>query len=231
MPFDAATYISRLRSRLDESTAVFWSDEELMAWINEAAKDIARRTEALRTTDTIAVTIPATVYYNLPADVVRVHRVEFTMDDSTQIYRLQPINVPNADSIGWMNQDATGIPEYFFTWGFSGTLGTPQLYVYPKPSMAGELKVWYYRLPVAADTGDDLIEIPEGWDDVALEYAEYRALLKDGNPRFQIAKQDYESKLNDMYNLTRDLHDSPSYVVPYGLGGTGGPFDDGDWMW
>ena len=231
MPQDVATYITQLRSRLDEPTEVFWSDTELMTWLNEAAKDIARRTESLRTTDTVTVTVPATVYYNMPADVVRVHRVEFTMDDSNQIYRLQPINVPNADSIGWMNQDAEGIPEYFFTWGFSGTLGTPQLYIYPKPSMAGELKIWYYRLPTAATDPANNIEVPEGWEDVVLEYAEYRALLKDGNPRFEICKSEYESKLNDMYNLTRDLHDSPTHIVPYGIGGGGGPWDDLDWMW
>lgn len=218
-----------VRSRLDEASAVYWSEEELTRWLNEGCRDIARRTEALRDQDSVTVTVPATVYYNLPTDVIRVHRVEYTMTGSNQIYRLQPINVPTADSIGWMNQDTEGIPEYFFTWGFSGG-GNPNLYIYPKPAQAGELTIWYYRLPVAVVAGADELEVPSGWEDVVYEYCEYKAKLKDGNQNWQIAKQEYESKLEDMYNLTRDLHDSPTHIVPYGAGGYGDPWTD-DMTW
>ncbi len=208
------TAIAAVRSRLDEATAVYWSDDEITTWINEGCRDLARRTESLRDTASIAVTMPSAISYNLPDDCIRVTKVQYKRTGDTYQYDLNPTRVSSAEAQSWNNEDSSGTPQLYFTWGFAGTLGTPQLYVRPKASSAGTITVYYYRTPVAVSSGGDSLEIPIGWEDVIYEYCEYKARLKAGDERWRNAKEEYESKLVDFYEVTRDMVDQPTYIGP-----------------
>ena len=50
-----STYLTNIRAKLDEVTSGQWTDAEIRSWINEGAKDIARRTETLQATALINV--------------------------------------------------------------------------------------------------------------------------------------------------------------------------------
>ena len=209
-----------VRGRLDDQA--YSTDDDLDSWINEACRDVARSTLSLRDTTTISVTLPSTSTYTLPTDCIQVHNVEFVRTGENQIHPLDPTRITPAEAMGWTNQDASGIPQLYFTWGFTGSA---QLYVWPKSSDAGTLTVWYYRLPATASTPTAELEIPNGWDDLVYDYCEYRARLRDGDARWRDIKEQYQAKLMDHFNVTRDMHDQPNYISTGTSGGNWWEFD------
>lgn len=193
-----------VRSRLDEASAGQWTDRELLRWINEALRDVCRRSEVLQT----FCEIPAVVNqqeYTLPDDTVRVYRVEWRPEASTQVYPVTYKDFNNMDSIWVASQETTvGYPMLYTMWGYPPTL---KIVLYPKPAMGGIVRVQYYKLPaqLALDgtDADTTIELPTGWEDLIALYCEYVAFRKDADPRWTESKQLYEESLGDMMDLTR----------------------------
>lgn len=211
------TFIVDIRNRLDESAARQWTDAQIRAWVNEATKDIARKTEALEDRATIAAVIsPVTAEYALAASTIRVHRVEFKATANNLTIPLDYADVKNMDGFGWSQRTLAQNQPYAYTiWGSGATL---KLVVHPAPSAAGNFTVWYYRLPVelAEDGSDDSdpVELPAAWDDILLDYVEYRALRKDRDPRWVEAKALYDENLSTMYDNTRRWADEAGAIMP-----------------
>lgn len=212
-----ATFRTRIRDRLDEASARFWTDAQLNTWINEAAEDIARRTETIQDYDDLSV-LAGTREYTLDDDVLRVYRAEYIPTGQSERYPLEYRAMNAMDAI-WQNQQAisAGVPSYYTIWGFSPA---NKIVLYPTPSLAGTLKTYVYRLPTPTTTDGNTIEVPSGWDSLVIDYAEYSALRKDRDPRWQEAKQLYEEHLADMYDMTRQWTDQLGVItpsVPHGL--------------
>lgn len=210
-----ATFVERLREdRLDEATADQWADEELRRLLNEGAADIARKTECLQDRTAIAG-IVGTSEYTVPASAIRVFRVEFT-PTSERTRALEYVDVKNMDGFGWEQRDRTqSYPDIYTVWGSGRTL---KLIAFPAPGGAGSFTVWYYRLPtdlaVDGTAGSSHLEIPQGWDDIVLDYAEYRALRKDRDPRWTEAKAIYDENLSTMFDNTRRWVESSGMISP-----------------
>lgn len=203
-----------VRERLDEATEHQWNDDELRRLINEGAKDIARKTESLLDRDDITA-VAGTQEYTMSTDTIRVNRVEWRPDGDDQVYPLEYRDFNNADGVWWTGQIQTeGTPVIYTMWGFPPSL---KLIAYPTPSVAGVFKVYYYRLPVelAVDGSDSgtTVEIPEGWDDVVADYAEFRALRKDRDPEWQTAKAIYDEHVLDLNATSRRWTDQAGMIV------------------
>lgn len=212
-----AQLLTRIRDRLDEATATMWSDDQLRTWINEGARDLARRTETLLDRDTIPV-IAGTREYSVPTDVLKINRAEYYVSATDSIYPLEYRQFNAMDAV-WHTQQAinSGTPIYFTTWGFPPNA---KVILYPTPSVAGTLRLFVYRLPaeLATSTSADAnttVEVPAGWDDLVIDYVEYTALRRDRDPRWQEAKQLYEERINDFWNLSRELSDQGGVITPY----------------
>ena len=205
MPATLTNLLADTRNRLDEQTANFWQDSELTTWINEALRDIARRTETILSFNTTVNVVAGTGKYALPADVIRVHRVEFVPTGQNQVYPLEPRTYGEMDQVWGIQQNRQqSYPSYFVLWGFSPSI---TMQVWPVPSQAGNFNIFYYRLPVALAAGGDTAEIPEGWQDLVPLYVEAVAKRKDRDPTWKDAKQVYEDSLTYMINVTQQLHD------------------------
>lgn len=210
------TLLADARTRLDEATARQWTDPQIRSWVNEAAKDIARKTETLQDRQTIAAVI-GTSEYSLATNCIRVHRVEFKQTAGAQTRELSYVDVRSLDQVGWTDRSHTDSQPFYYTiWG-SGT--TLKLVTFPAPSVAGNFTVYYYRLPVElveVDGSQDgsTVEIPEAWNDIALDYIEYRALRRDRDPRWVEAKGIYDENLATMYDNTRRWADESGMIVP-----------------
>lgn len=221
MPRTQAQLLDNLRSRIDEPSARLISDEELRRWINEGAIDICRRAEVLEDSSTIAG-VAGTLSYTLPTDMTRAHLVEWseTGDDST--YTLEYRDFASMDEIWGRHKEITeNLPTFWTVWGF---VPTAQLIVYPAPHVAGTFTVYYYRLPTRlteTDPGQPAsnVEVPEGWEDLIVDYGEYHALRKDSNNRWQEAKAIYDEKLAEMIALTRRHSDQAGTFVHSTAGG------------
>jgi hypothetical protein len=216
-----------------------FTDTEITDWINDGLRDVARRAEVLLTVDqTIQVPafIPTTLsqipLYSLnlgslsaysDTDIVRINRIEFVpVNQTNQIYVLSASTQNEMDQIwGTYQQNTSTYPRWYVTRGYPGGTGRNAftLQVYPCPSQAGTLNIFYYRLPIrisdpVADPSQYQItlDIPEGWDDMVVEYAVVQGLKKERDPEWKDRKQEYEEKLADMVDVTRKFHDQQSYI-------------------
>lgn len=212
--------VENVRSMLDEYSEANILESDIYRWINEACKDIARQTETLQSfTDTALVS--GTQQYTAPTDTVRIHRVE-VIDADDKSWNLEYRDFNNMDSVWWSTQlTVQGRPLIFTTWGFPPSL---KIILYPTPDLTGAtLRVYYYRLPasLALDGSDinDTLEVPSGWEELVVDFVEYRALRKNRDPRWQEAKALYDEKLNSMYNTTRRWSDQAGMITTPSGGG------------
>jgi hypothetical protein len=195
---------SQVRELLDEPSPQFWSNPNLTDWINEGCADIARRVEWKRQTANIAVTA-GTSNYTAPVDVYRIYRIEFAPTGSQNIYTIEFRGYMEMDQIWGINQQwPASYPLYYTLWKVPPTM---TIILYPVPAQAGQLNVYYYQLTTAAVNPGDNIDCLTGWEDIVYDYAVYRALRKDADPRWQEFKSTYEDKLTMMITSTRTFQD------------------------
>ena len=220
----AQTYV---RSLLDEPNTQFWSQAELANWINEGCADAARRVEWKRTTAFVATTA-LTQTYVMPTDVYRIYRCEWVPNPNTgQVtYTVEFRGYMEMDQIWGINQQwPASYPLYYTLWKVPPAMN---MIIYPVPSQAGTLNVYYYQQITPAVAPTDPIDALEGWEDVIYDYAAYRALRKDADPRWQEFKATYEDKLTAQLNATRTFQDQagtfttgqaalPAWLVSDGL--------------
>lgn len=205
--------MENVRARLDEASAIFWTDTDLRRWINETVRDMARRTESLRgkydqtVVSGTATYTPAFTSTTIP---YRLNRVEFIPTGQTTIYPLEYRDPNSADEVwGIMQAQEQGIPAIWTSWGAPPSLS---IQLFPTPSQAGTLRIWYYRQPaaIALDGSDDTdtVDIVEGWEDVLVDGVEWKALRRDSDQRWTEAKQLYEQSLEAMMESTLRFTDA-----------------------
>lgn len=216
-----------LRDSLNEQHARAWTDNYLDRLIYEGCKDLARATEYLETTVDLDVTV-AEQQPLLPSDIIRVYMIQWQDDGSDFWATLEYRDFNNSEAVSWLNTSATGFPYMMTMWGAVPNL---KALLYPAPASAGTLRVHYYRLPIdprtqTTDDDDDpvpilpdtvTLELPEGWDDTVRLYAEYQALRRDRDPRWQEAKALYDEELGKLYDLTRRHTDQSGQFIGRGF--------------
>lgn len=219
MPITQAGAIAAVRSRIDEPNSVYWDDSDLRRWINEIALDMARRTESLRGTydqPALASVHSYTPAFTSTTNVYRIYRVEYIATNDKQIRSLEYRDPNAADEIWGLSQQQTkGIPAIWTSWGAPPALN---IQVYPSPSSAGTLRLWYYRLPtqLAISTINDAnsnVDIVAGWEDVLIDGVEYKAKRRDGDPTWTEAKQEYEQHLEAMMDATLRFTDANAQIT------------------
>jgi hypothetical protein len=206
----------------------FWSQSEIDTWLNEGCRDIARRAESLLIFDTSISAMPGTARYALPAQVIRVHRVEFQPVGSNLVYPLKATTYDEIDPIKGINPLLqSSYPYYYFMWGYPPNL---TMQVYPVPAQQGTLSLFYYKLPTPMVNAGDVCDLPNGWEDLAVTYAEYRARRKNRDPMWPDVKNEYEQKVVEHIDVTRQWHDQQRHIiVNSGLGIPSWLYEP-DWM-
>lgn len=209
--------ITNIRSQLDELGTQFigyWNNNEIRAWVNDAVRDIARRTETILTFNSSLPAVAGQAKYNLPADVIRVHRIEFVPTGSTQVYPVVASTYDELDQVWGINQlQQSSYPCNYACWGPPGSM---TIQFFPVPAASGTFNLFYYAMPVnlAVDGSQDsaVLNIPAGWDDLVVNYVTYRALMKSKSQEYQLFKALYDETLNYLMNVTRQAHDNGRYV-------------------
>lgn len=223
---------NRLRAILDEPVAAQWQQDNIRRWFNDGLRDLARTTRHYKSTATVPLTVDV-AEYTMAEDILAIEHAYY--DDG--VSRMRPLIARHWESMdqvwgSWQDRTAAW-PTWFTTWGNSPAL---KLRVYPVPSQTGHnLRLLTAVLPtemplVGADT--DNVDVPAGWVDLIVDYAEYLALRRDGNPRWEAAHQAYVAKRNDMIHsndymaVNRELVPDPvaGYVPAWHL-------DDDDYGW
>jgi len=216
-----AQLITRVREgRLDEplTSGSQWTPANMLAYINEAIKDIARVTRHFKTQVTVPVSANVNTYI-LVASILEIELVYFIPTaDTTRVIPLRGAHMEALDQQWGEHQNiSSGYPAIYTVYGSSPTL---EMRLYPVPSMAGALRIHCAVFPAELTTDADTLAIPAGWEDVVEEYVEYMALRKDRDQRFQVAFGMYQQKLealvdHDYINSNREvIHDAWSGGIP-----------------
>lgn len=219
MSITQAEAMQQVRTRLDEQSSVYWTDQDLRIWINEIARDLARRTESLRglySQAVVAGTRSYTPIWTSTTQPYRVYRVEYVPTGQTTNYPLEYRDPNAADAIWGLSQQQTvGVPAIWTSWGAPPSLS---IQVYPTPGTAGTLNIWYYRLPTMLATGDtsdqnEDVDMVDGWEDVLIDGVEYKAKRRDGDEDWKNAKQEYEQHIEAMMEATLRFTDQAGAVT------------------
>lgn len=198
MSVTQAQALTRIREQIDEPTAAQWSDDSIRRWINEAVKDIARRTKCFRDSGTFTTTA-GTTDYTITTKLVQITHVNYLADGWPYVRPLTYIDVPTKDSFGWV---AATWPQFYALWGQPGNI---TMILNPAPPSTGDtVTYYYYKVPTdlaTSSTADasTALSIPEGWDDLIYLYAEYSARRRDQEGQLWVeAKQLYEQGLAEL---------------------------------
>lgn len=112
-----------------EADAVFWTEAQLYAWIDEAVKRFARKHAAFVVHDTTVTTLAGAADYNLPTD----HLVTFQADLNGKYLRARNIQEMDSLDATWPSA-AAGVPQAFL----EDKQGLVKITLYPPPNVANE---------------------------------------------------------------------------------------------
>jgi hypothetical protein len=204
MTVSLGTARANVRSLIDETNSQFWTNLELDNWINEGCYDAARRGEWKRAKASIVVTAN-TQTYTAPVDVYRIYRIEFVPTASDVTYTLEFRGYMEMDQVWGINQQwPASYPLYYTLWKVPPAMN---IIVYPVPAQAGNFFVYYYQTVTTALVDGDAIDMLQGWEDMIYDFAAYRALRKDADPRWKEFKDTYEDKMTMFITSTRQFQD------------------------
>lgn len=177
----AQTIIDRVRYDLNETTASFWTDAELVYWINEAVWEIANRTQCLETGVSNIVVKNNTRSYPIVdtsgVSYMAVIKVEYDIGlsgatlDQTQIYDLDLAPFKN---LRYAKEKEFGNPKVF-------AVNNNTLYIWPIPrtdQSGNTLYLYRSLLPTGVTATTSAIETPAYFDNAILYYVEAKALFK-----------------------------------------------------
>ncbi len=211
-----ADTVTNIRSVIDEQTSIntFWDDSEIRVWINDAVREIARTTETILEFRADLISIPNVARYALPADVIRLHRIEYVPAGSNQTYFIELRTYDELDQVWGIQQTIqSSYPSYAAIWG---TPGRMTVQFYPVPAQGGVFNLYYYRMPGNLNTdGSDAnqqLQIPFGWDDLVVYYAEFRARRKAKDQTWQDAYEIFKDELEHLVDVTRSAHDNGRFM-------------------
>lgn len=152
---DIAAYV---RVLLAEPNALFFGDDEMDNWKEQACMDISSKALCYETSEPIAL-LDDTLEYAKPAGCLRVYACLF---ENKGLHRIHP------RQIGHASEMKSGPPEFYYD--FAGKLG-----FYPVCDEASEGKnvtILFSKLT------DDICNIPIEYRLYAILYVLYRALIK-----------------------------------------------------
>ena len=207
--------LTEVRDIIDEPIAAQFTDAMLTRWINEGARDLARATRHLKDSLTIP-TVAGSGSYALPANVLAVEHCYFHDNGSGRRFPMTPQHLESIDQVRGMNWDREGTPTYYTTQGFSQNL---TLTVFPTPILStDEWVLLIARLPTDPISPSSNVDAPTAWYDALADYAEFKALRRDRDPRWQEAYQLYGEKRDGLVN-NPDYHTANREMIPDGAAG------------
>ncbi len=219
-----AEAVQQIRDALREAAARQWPDDVLRRWINDAVRDMARVAEFSESISSFPTTAAVQQYdlSTLSPPPGRIHRVEYTQTgDGGIITPLEYEDYSNLDSVWGTSKGITqSRPWCWTTWGVAPAIA---FLLYPTPTLNGTVTFYYYSIPEKlADDGSaagSSLSIPDGWDDMVVNYVEYKALRRDRDARWQEAKSLYDEGMQHPMNLTSRHSDQEGRIVAGGFGG------------
>lgn len=208
-----AQILSAVRNQAYEQDADFWTDSEIYQYMWEAECEVAGIVGCSEGTDTSTTTVADTQEYSLPSDCLYVLRAIW---DQVKLKRIDLKDQDYLDGTLYGGTLTTGDPEHYYEFG-------NKLGLYPVPSSAKTLKLWYVKQPTQITVGSISFTIPLLFQHYIIDYVLYRMLLKDqDNDRAMIHKRLWDENVQkaiakwelmrekDRISIVRDTDEYPN---------------------
>lgn len=187
---DLGTLTEQTKQRVGVAGEAWFTNDHIRAWLNEGARDFARRTRCSSSIVTWS-TVANQQEYSLPSDFYQVDTLYVSSTD-------RPLTPTTIDIIVKRQLNATGIPwEYYIRGDYIG--------LYPKPSSVETARMLYFRTLQNMTGTDDTPDIPARFHDFLVPFAAMRALMMDEEEqRAVIHKAEYLENVDlALYALTQ----------------------------
>lgn len=186
----ANSVITEVRYKLNETSAVtpwFWTDTELLQWVDEGIKDLVARTHCLQGTATIVLSTNAMSYtWSGTSPYVAIEDRVFYLNHSSGKYKKLTRN----DKVIGKVFDA-GPPEYWYE-------HNNRIWIWPvavTPYSGSTVYVDYTAMPVGVISSTSPIETPAVYDAALVWYVAAQAKIKQGRyDEAQYFTQKYETE-------------------------------------
>lgn len=174
--------IDAVRSTLVEPVAGFWTDAELLAWVNRAELDFNNRTHILEGKATTG-TIAGEIEYPLPSNCLSVRLVLYndanTASGQTPNWvRVYPGNLEKLgqQAPNFLNtaDGALGAPRSYSIWGRN-------LMLYPPPDTTadGNITMYYKAKPIPISAASASLNLDDSFKDGLIAYVLWKAYEKE----------------------------------------------------
>jgi hypothetical protein len=182
-PYTLANCISKTRSLLAETTASFWTDVQLTYYINQAIRDIARKSGCIQHIDT-AVTVASTRLVAFTG--YKCHAVEYIPASGTRksLIKIDPLE------LGHNTLDGTA-PQFWYEDGMN-------IGIEPIPDAIYNLALYISDYPTDMTLNPDIPQILPAFQPLIVIYAAAMALYQD-------RKHQEASYLMSIYNNELDF--------------------------
>lgn len=164
----ASAIIINARYYLNEPTAVFWGDAELLIWLNQGTMDIVARNKAMETSESVTLA-DSTIEYSLSNAYLGITDVVFINASSVS----KGLIKSNPSSVG--HESAVGEPVYWYEKG-------NKLGIFPVLSSGAtstSVTVYTITRPTAVTSGQSIL-LPAHYEHALTLYIAARAWYKDG---------------------------------------------------
>lgn len=170
MAMSVATALQSVRYQVYETTASFWSDDEIRSYLWQAECDLASEVQCVEIKTTLTAAT-STQEYSFASSIETVRRVTYDGE------RLKLVDLRTLDAI---DDDATsggvqtGDPTHYYLFG-DNTLG-----LWPVPAASGSIvEVRGNGMPTEIASSTTQFTVPGLFHRDLIDYALYRCYLKD----------------------------------------------------
>ena len=162
---DASVFIDNARSYLNDTGTEFFTDAEMLVWLNAGLIDLVSRSHCLETTEDINL-VADTLEYSITDDYILVKAVWYVSTTGTEAL------LPGKPGGVGLEEDVEE-PHYWYDWG--GEIG-----IYPTLSSVTTEKVTVYLVtrPTAIASNED-VPTPAIYDKALTLYIVAQAWAKD----------------------------------------------------
>jgi len=191
----AQTIIDRVRYSLAEPVPLYWSDSELLVWVNYGVRDIHARARPMICQEDITLT--TATEYSLTYDYIGAIDARYIDTNGVEkgLIRSTPTHLGH--------EPAVGEPTWFYEIG-------DKIGVFPATSVASETLTVYFQYMPQDITLTDNVFLPAEYDRALMIFVIGRAWYKLG----QYSKADYylEEYYKELDRFRYDLEETPKMV-------------------
>ena len=190
MAITPSMLIADIRNQVTETTAKFYSDNEIRAYLWQAEIAIAKKLQCTQTTHSSTSTTSGTREYAMPDDVLEISRVTW---NSFPLTKIVLDDLDRLEGAAYAFTGITGNPVYYYENGANVGLS-------PIPNATQTLKFWYTVMPTVITDASTGFTIPAFCQYYLTDYCLWRMYEKDSDQqRATFHREKWNENLNEAF--------------------------------